>query len=170
MLAKRVIGKQNLLVFQISSHRIRPVQHRQRHKPERVFPQRKRIAVFHHLKIEFPAEIFDGFTPPLFRNDDFRLRRHIHERRQSAAVIRFHMVYNHVVDLRRVDDLTDPFQQFFGERRFHGIDQANLFIDDKIGVVRYSARCLIAVKVAVGPIHRPHLVYSFGKLCIKHRH
>ena len=146
------------------------MQHRQRNKPQCMRSQRQGIAVFDNLKIKFAAEILDSFTTSLLRNDHFGLRRRFHDERQSAAMIGFDVIDNDIVDFFRIDNFLDPLQQLFRERRFHRINQANLFIHDEIGVIGNPAWRFIAMKIAVSPVHRPHLIYSFGKLCVNHRH
>ena len=135
---------------------------------QRTLSKRQGVAIFYNLKIIFPTEIFDEFPTPLLRYDDFSLGRRLHKCRQTAAMIGLDMINDYIVNLCGINNLTDSFEEFFGKRCFHRINQTDFLIHDQIRIVRNSSRGFIAMKITGDPVHRPNLINPFGKFRIMH--
>ena len=92
-------------------------------------------------------ETFDTFL----RSQDSRTGDRL-QFRQAAGMVHFRVVGNDEVDVLRINDAADSFQQFIEERLFYGINEDVLVTNNEIGVVSGSFWCAVTVEIAHIPV------------------
>jgi hypothetical protein len=103
--------------------------------------------------------MFLQFIGALDGDQEGRMGAGLGQSRQTAGMVRFHMVHYDIVDFFRVHNGPDVAQLFPGKRSLHPVDQADLFIHDQEGVVSNPPGSGKAVEVVEGPVPDPHFVY-----------
>ena len=105
MLAKTIIGKEDILTRHISEHRIRPMQHGSFNENQLMGPKIQGIPRLYIDKI--PVLMIktaqDGFS--LLRAVNRRIRNFCHQGRQGTAVIVLIMVHDDIVNLVKINFL-----------------------------------------------------------------
>jgi hypothetical protein len=82
--------------------------------------------------------------------------------RERPEVVALEMVDDHVVDLRRVDDLRHPREQLATERLFHRVHERDLLVHDEIRIISRPLRRGIAMEVPDLPVDGAHPVQALA--------
>ena len=161
VLTKGIIGEQNLVFFQVSCHRIRPVQHRQRQKLQFTFAQRKHVAFFDSNKIKNIAIMLNSLIFTLRSNEKHGIRCHFGKFWQSAGMIRLNMINYDIINFRRVNHFTYLIDIFISKWSFNSINQTNFFVNDKVRVICHSPGGNVAMKISRRPVDNTHIINIF---------
>ena len=139
--AEGVGGKKDMLVLFISHHHFGPVDHRCKHKAQRMRTKAERI-VFHHsddaaLQVEVIelAHQSKGFGV----SHDFQLGKAQQQFLNVGAMVRLHMVDDKIVQMPSGERMHDVFQKLARDGGIHRVDKRGFFIQDQIGIVRDPA-------------------------------
>ena len=159
MLAERVVGEQDAVVFGIRGHIVGPVHHHGLSEGKRSLADAQGIArLDRHVAA---VAVMGGQTVHTVRTAgvNFRTRSEVGNGRNRAGVILLYVVDDDVLDTGRIDHLADTLDKFAGESRFAGIDKGHLLVHDKVGVVRGTAIRRVSVEVTLVPIDAAHPVH-----------
>lgn len=88
--------------------------------------------------------------------DDSGFRGDFSQSRKAAGMIHLHMVRHDVVNGGGIDDIGDAVDELAGEGLLARVDERDLLVEDKVGVVGASALGGVAVEVALVPIDAAH--------------
>ena len=158
MLAKAVIGEQNLLLRAVSHHAVRPVQHRGSHKGQGALADGQGIPSLDSHIILLPIAAGQPLQPIRVAGDNLGVRALLGHKRNTAGMVRLHMIGHDIINLGRVHNIADAPQHLQAERSLHRINQRNLLIHNKISIICRTTLRAIAVEAAHGVIHRTNPV------------
>ena len=162
VLTKGVVREQDFFLRAVRDHAVRPVEHRRRHELQRAFANRQRVAGLDAFVRQLAVARLEAFEAVRDARDDFGIRAVGHHERQGAGVVRLDVVRDDVVNLRRVDDGRDAFEEFFLERLLDRINQGDFIIENQISVVARATARLIAMEAAHGPVNGTNPVNVFA--------
>ena len=151
MLAKRVVGEQNLVHVGVGDHVVRPMNHGGGHKGERALANAQGVAALDGSRLDAKVRT-DLVHARTRRRVDRGVGGDAVDHGQGAGVVHLHVVGNDHVDLGGIDHLRDALHELVGERGFARIDEGDLLIHDEVGVIGDTALGGIAVEQALVPV------------------
>ena len=123
MRAKRITGYEDLLLLNVSVHRIRPVQVRHSHKIQRLIPNPHTLPVFNHNSRKIPVhDLFQKTVCSPGRNN-FQMRTHIQKPLYASRVIRLRMTYDQIINLTDCSHFFQFFQVIIPKFLFSCLEQ-----------------------------------------------
>ena len=139
---KGVGAEQEMIRYFIRHDDFRPVDHRGFDELQCMLAQLQLITFVNgHIAIRH------GGAEELFKElkcrrltDDFSFRVFFQESQCRAGMIRFHMLEDEIVQFPTFEQVFYIFKKFITAGFIHSIDEARLFIIDKIGIVRNTFR------------------------------
>ena len=157
MLAEGIVGEQDAVELVIGNHGIGPVHHGRLHEGERALADVKGVAGLQAHEVKTVPVMGAKPLDALGRaGDDSGFRGDFSQSRKAAGMIHLHMVRHDVVDGGGIDDIGDAVDELAGEGLLARVDERNLLVEDKVGVVGASALGGVAVEVALVPIDAAH--------------
>ena len=154
MLAEGIVGEQDAVELVIGNHGIGPVHHGRLHEGERALADVEGVAGLQAHEVKTVPVMGAKPLDALGRAGGFR--GDFSQRRKAAGMIHLHMVRHDVVNGGGIDDIGDAVDELAGEGLLARVDERNLLVEDKVGVVGASALGGVAVEVALVPIDAAH--------------
>jgi len=141
MLAEGVVWHQDGVASQIGEHAVRPVEEARFDKDQLPGPEVDAVASVHDLVLPWLVIVPRETVNAHLGDNQLGIGCLVQDGAQTAGVIGFGMVGDHIVDASRVDDLAHVGQELVRERLPDRIDQGDLLVDDQVGVVGRAALC-----------------------------
>ena len=135
--AECVGGEEDLVGFVVSSHGLRPMNHRCHHESQLVAAGGEHVSLLHHQGIfrHGAAEELADHGEGLGIAHHLGLRMAAQQRAQSGAVIRLHVVHHHIVQLPVLKQVIQILKEQLPHGEIHRVQEDGLLVQQQIGIV-----------------------------------
>ena len=140
--AECVRREQDLVLFVISHHDFRPVHHRREDEVQRMLAGRELVALLDHERALGNVKVVElrEHLRSLGGADQLGLRVAAHDGVDHGAVVRLHVLHDHVVERTAVQRMNDVLDELTADGLVRRIEQHGLVIEQDIAVVGHPAR------------------------------
>ena len=152
VLAKGIVGEQDLLLGAVGDHAVRPMKHRCRNELQGAAADIDGIVGVDALIGEIAIAGGESLQPIGQARDDLGVGTMLHHERDGPGVIGLDMAGDDVVDPGGIDDGGDTREQLGGKGFFDRIDERDLLVENQICVIGGAASRLVAMETAHGPV------------------
>ena len=165
--AKSVGAVQDLVICVVCNHALRPVNHGNRCKSQRMLSCIQRISFFyrHGAGIHVKSKELFHHGKCLRISHDLRFRMTEHNFRKGSAVIWLHMVDDHIIKSTAVQHMFQIFDKLVAYRAVHRIKKNCFLIQDHIGVIGNPFRDRINIlkqfQASVAGSDPVHILFDF---------
>ncbi len=155
MLPEGVTRYEQPILLEIRKHTVGPVQHPGFEECDCLLSQGNLLSRFDNLARPLWGMVVFQKSLLTHRRTDNLLGPHDGQNiGETARVIRFNVVDNDVVDLCRINNLTNRLHVIDHKWFLHRIQEGNLFIDDQEGVVCRALIGRVPMEVSDIPVYR----------------
>ena len=140
--AECVRREQDLVLFVISHHDFRPVHHRRENEVQRMLAGRELVALLDHERALGNVKVVElrEHLRSLGGADQLGLRVAAHDGVDHGAVVRLHVLHDHVIERTAVQRMNDVLDKLPADGLVRRIEQHGLVIEQDIAVVGHPAR------------------------------
>lgn len=153
MLAKCIVGEEDLIIVGIRDHVVWPVDHWGLHKGQGALTNVERIARLYTVDVDILAieslELLDALRCACV---DLGVWRELQNARNAAGVVHLNVVADQNVNLCWIDDALDALDQLLGEWALDGVNERDLLVQDKVCIVGNALLSGVAVELASVPV------------------
>ena len=169
MLAKGIVGEENLVVGVVGDHVVGPVDHGRLHEGERALADAERVTRLDTVVSEVAIVRGEPLHTLRRRAVNLAVGRRGLDGGHVARVVHLDVVGDKDVDLRRVDDRGDAGEQLVLEGDLGGVDERDLLVHDEVRVVGDAVFRGVAMEAAGVPVDAADPVHVGLDLhCRKH--
>ena len=140
--AKGIGGEERFGRCVVADHGLWPVNDRRHDEGEGMPSCAERVHLLddHSAAVDVEGEKIPDHRDGLGVADDLDLRVAQHQILQNGAVIRLHVIDDHIIELPAIQNVRNVLEKQIGDGAVHGIEQNGLFIQQQIGVVAHAVR------------------------------
>ena len=165
MLAKSVIGKQYFFFRAVGNHAVRPVEHRCRNEGKSTFSKGNAVASLYRYIIFFAIASGKPLETIRVAGNNLSIWALLSKEWNSTGMIWLNVIGYNIVYLCRIHQLADTAKGLHSKWSLYCINQGNLLVHDKVGIIGGAFFGIIAMKAAHGVIHRAYPIDALLDFC-----